>query len=138
MIDANVSLYLVSRARLALLEKSMAFADLPRVREFVRLRNREQGDYSAFTVVQVTHREGGEPEIWLFATSFVEGRSLVSFFEEDELDEYIASYQQEGWAQVSVRPNRTFRDTGESVWSAILGAERDDVERGAGPDRGGM
>lgn len=128
MIDADVSLYLVSRARLARLQKTVAFAVLPRVPENVKLRNREQGDYFAFTVVQVTHREGGPPELWLNVTSFVEGRSVVSFFEDSELDEYIAGYQQEGWVLASVRPNRTFRNTGESVWSEMGGAAQEDAE----------
>src|SRR5438874_13728858 len=107
MIDADVSLYLVSRARIARLQKTVAFAALPRVREFVKLRNREQGDYFAFTVVQVTHREGGPPELWLQLTTFVGGRSVVDFFEDGELDEYVAGYGREGWALASLVPNRT-------------------------------
>src|SRR5262245_17053737 len=121
MIDAKVSLYLVSRARIARLQKSLAFGALPRVGEFVKLRNREQGDYFAFTVVQVTHCEGGPPELWLHLTTFASGRLAVSFFEDGELDEYVAGYEREGWALVSVVPNRTFRDNGESVWSGLAG-----------------
>ncbi len=137
MIDAEVSLYLASRGRLARLQKSVAFAVLPRTREFVKLRNREQGDYFAFTVVQVTHREGGPPELWLQLTSFVEGRSVVSFIPDEELDEYVAGYQQEGWALASVVPNRTFRDDGSSVWSELAGSAPD-AEPGAAADGGGM
>jgi hypothetical protein len=123
MINAEVSLYLVSRARIARLQKTVAFATLPRAREFVKLRNRTQGDYFAFTVVQVTHREDGPPELWLQLTTFVGGRSVVDFIEDAELDDCAEGYRQEGWVLSSVTPNRTFRDNGESVWSELPGAE---------------
>jgi len=119
MIDAKLSLYLISRERLARLQKTVAFATLPRLREFVKIRNREQGDYFAFTVVQITHREDGPPELWLFLTSLVSFRQVASFLPDVELDEYIAGYKQEGWILASVVPNRTFRDNGESVWSEL-------------------
>lgn len=123
MIDAKVSLYLVSKARIVRLEKTVAFAALPRAREFVKLVNREQGDYFAFTVVQVTHREGGAPELWLQLTSFVDGRWAVDFIEDAELDDYAAGYRREGWEVASAVPNRTIRDDGVSVWSQLAGAE---------------
>jgi hypothetical protein len=125
MIEAEVSLYLASRERLARLQKAVAFTVLPRVREFVKVRNREQGDYFAFTVVQVTHCEGGPPELWLQLTSFVQGRSVVSFIEDGELDEYVAGYKQEGWALASLVANRTFRGDGSSVWSELAGSAPD-------------
>ena len=128
MIEAEVSLYLVTRARLAWLQKNVAFPVLPRVREFVKVRNREQGDYFAFSVIQVTHREGGPPELWLHLTAFVGGRSVVSFIEDGELDEYLAGYRQEGWDVASVVPNRTFRDDGSSVWSELAAAEQAEAE----------
>ena len=137
MIEAEVSLYLASRERLARLQKVIAFPVLPRVREFVKVRNREQGDYFAFTVVQVTHREGGPPELWLQLTSFVGSRSVVDFFEDSELDEYVAGYKQEGWSVGSVTPNRTFRGDGSSVWSELAGSAPD-AEPGAAADGGGM
>jgi hypothetical protein len=137
MIDAEVSLYLASRDRLARLQKAIAFAVLPRVREFVKVRNREQGDYFAFSVVQVTHREGGPPELWLQLTSVVGGRSVVSFIEDGELDEYVAGYKQEGWVLASLVPNRTFRGDGSSVWSELAGSASD-AEPGAAADGGGM
>lgn len=125
MIDAEVSLYLASRERLARLQKSIAFAALPRVHEFVKVRNREQGDYFAFTVVQVTHREGGPPELWLQLTTSVGGRSVVSFIEDGEFDEYVAGYKQEGWALASLVPNRTIRDDGSSVWTQLADSAPD-------------
>lgn len=108
MIVADVSLYLLSRERVVRLQKSVTFAALPRVGEFVKLRNREQGDYFAFTVNQVTHREGNPPELWLNLTTSVSGRSEVDFLPDGELDEYATGYQQEGWALASVVPNRAF------------------------------
>ncbi len=125
MVDVNVSLYLVSRERIARLEKTLTLSVLPRLREFVKLRNREQGDYFAFSVVQVTHREDGPPEIWLNLTSFVDGRSVADFIEDGELDEYIESYKQEGWTFASMAPNRTFKDTGESFWSELAASDED-------------
>ena len=135
MIDAEVSLYLASRDRLARLQKTVAFATLPRLRECVKVRNREQGDYFAFTVVQVTHREGGPPELWLHLTSFVGGRSLVNFVADGELDEYVAGYKREGWAVASLVPNRTFRDGGDWVWSELSATGEPDSE--PGPAAGG-
>jgi hypothetical protein len=137
MIEAEVSLYLVTRVRLARLQKTIAFRVLPRLREFVKVRNREQGDYFAFSVVQVTHREGGSPELWLHLTNFAGGRSVVSFLEDGELDEYLDGYKQEGWTVASVVPNRTFRDDGSSVWSEMGGADEAEAEPGAAPDPAG-
>lgn len=128
MIEAGVSLYLVSRDRLARLQKTVGFAALPRVREFVKLRNRDQGDYFAFTVVQVTHRESWPPELWLRLTTFVGGRSVADFIADSELDEYIAGYRQGGWVLASLVLNRTFRDDGSSVWSELAGEREPDIE----------
>jgi hypothetical protein len=110
LIAVDVSLYLISRERIARLQKSVAFVALPRVGEFVKLRNREQGDYFAFSVVQVTHRDDGSPEILLRLTSSIDGQSVVSFIPDGELDEYLTGYEQEGWVRESCVPNRTFRD----------------------------
>ena len=115
MIDTDICLYLASRVRLALLEKVVAFVALPRLGEFVKLRNCDQGDYFAFSVVQVTHREGGRPEVWLHLISSAVDQSSTNFFEDDELDELIASYDREGWSLTSLKPNRTFRGNGSSV-----------------------
>ena len=136
MIEVEVSLYLASRERLARLQKTVGFAALPRVGEFVKLRNREQGDYFAFTVVQVTHREGGLPELWLQLTTLVGGRSVADFIEDGELDEYVAGYGREGWTLSSLVPNRTFRGDGSSVWSELGGPGKPDAEPGAAADGG--
>ena len=101
------------------MQKIVGFVVLPRLHEFVKLRNREQGDYFAFSVVQITHREDGPPELWLHLSSFVGGRSVVSFIEDHELDDYVTGYKQEGWVLASLVTNRTFRDDGESVWSDL-------------------
>ena len=125
MIDVNLSLYLPSRMRLARLRKIVAFFALPRLRELVKIRNREQGDYFAFSVVEVTHREDGPPELWLFPTSKVNARSVASFFEDSELDEYVTGYEQEGWALASL-VNRTW-DSEASVWGLLGDAESEDA-----------
>jgi hypothetical protein len=133
VIEADVSLYLASRARLARVQKVVAFAALPRLREHVKIRNCELGDYFAFSVMQVTHREGARPELWLHLTQWSNGRLVVDFIEDGELNEYVASYQQEGWALASLVPNRTFRGTGESIWSELVGEADPDI----GTDRPG-
>jgi hypothetical protein len=120
MVEAKVSLYLVSRARLALLEKTVAFVALPRLREHVKFRNRELGDYFAFTVLQITHREGSLPELCLHSMSSIKGRSVVDFFQDAELEEYIKSYEVEGWVMKSLLPNRSIGEDGESEWSELL------------------
>lgn len=116
MIDTKLFLYLASRERLARLSKIVKFAVLPRMHEYIKVRNRQMGDYFAFTVVQITHREDGPPELWMYLKSFVNGRSVIDFTVDSELDEYVRSYEQEGWELKSMVPNRTFRENGESVW----------------------
>jgi hypothetical protein len=105
MIETNVCLYLHSHSRIALLEKTLSFQVLPRLQEFVKVKNREQGDYFAFSVVQVTHREDGIPELWLKLTACSESTSKVDFMEDEELDEYVAGYSQEGWKLASIKPH---------------------------------
>ena len=119
MVEAQVSLYLASHARLARLEKTVAFMALPRIREHVKLRNRELGDNFAFTVVQITHREDSLPELWLHSMSFINGRSVVDFFQDAELEEYIKSYQAEGWIMKSLLPNRSIGKDEYSHWSDL-------------------
>ena len=97
MIETHVSLYLASRERLASLQKTLSFEALPRMHEFVKVRNREQGDYFAFSVMQITHCEGGLPQLWLHLTTVFDGRVKVSFLDDGELDEYVEGYKQEGW-----------------------------------------
>lgn len=111
-------MYLVSRERIARLQKTLSFSVFPRLREFIKVRNRELGD-DYFQVVQITHREGDAPELWIHTTSFVDGKTLISFFPEEELEEYITGYEKEGWALVSQKPNKIFREDGSSIWSDI-------------------
>jgi hypothetical protein len=42
--------------------------------------------------VQLTHREGSIPEIWIHATSLENGKTLVSFFDDDEIDGWTEGY----------------------------------------------
>ena len=105
LINASVSLYLLSHSRIALLEKTISFPVLPRLHEFVKINNREQGDYFAFSVVQVTHREGGLPELWLKLITSLEGRDTEDYIDDAELDAYVAGYSREGWQLASIRPH---------------------------------
>ena len=117
--QAEVSMYLVSRQRIVRLQKTLAFDVFPRSREFFKVRNAKMGDYVAYQIVQVTHREGLIPEIWIYATSLEDGKTSVAFFEDDEIDEWTESYVTEGWQLCSSKPNRTFNDDGMSIWSKI-------------------
>ena len=108
MTNALVFLYLVSESRLAFLQKEVEFHALPRKNEWVKLRNREKGDYFAFEVLEVTHREGGLPEVTLNVLKCSE--TEYELFEEEELDEYIASYAAEGWLLKSCKANRQFHN----------------------------
>ncbi len=118
-VQAEVSMYLVSGQRIVRLQKTLGFHVFPRLREFVKVRNAKLGDYVAYQIVQVTHREGSIPEIWIHATSLEDGKTLVSFFEDDEMDEWAEGYVTEGWKLCSSKPNRTFNDDGTSIWSKI-------------------
>jgi len=104
MVRCLVRMYLDSPSRLVLLEKTVDFHALPRTGEWLKLANSEMGDYFAFRVAEVTHREGSLPELMLDRLSAPDGKSTA--FDEDELDEYVTSYLAEGWQQVSSVPNR--------------------------------
>ena len=108
MIAAEVSLYLISMDTIALLQKTMMFSSLPRVGEFVKLNNRQMGDYFSFSVEQVTHREDDMPTLWLHLIRKSNGTTTVDFIATEEIPEYIDSYKNEGWCLISKRPNRTF------------------------------
>jgi hypothetical protein len=106
MISALVFLYLASESRLASLEKEVEFHSLPRENEWLKLRNRDKGDYFAFRVKEVTHREGGLPELMLDVLKYSE--TEYELFEEQELDEYISSYTEEGWLLKSCKENTRY------------------------------
>ena len=95
-VDVEVSIYLATRTRWAHLTKVVSLAAVPRVGEFIKLRNRELGDYFGFAVTEVTYRECGGIEVMTGLLDNVENR-LYSLEEEHELDEYVTSYLNEGW-----------------------------------------
>ena len=96
MIPVCVRLYLGSETRLAFLEKEVEFVSMPRMGEWLKLKNDKMGDYFAFRIQEVTHREGRTPDIMLELPLGSEGRPEFSGREE-ELDEYVQSYVREGW-----------------------------------------
>src|SRR5215469_1741963 len=115
MIEAKVFLYLVSRERIIRLEKVIGFEAFPRLYEFLKIRNAKGLDHFAYQVVQVTHLEGDKPELWAHATSFTNGKSVVSFFGDDELDDYVQSYVDAGWKRCSSVSNKIFSEDGDSI-----------------------
>jgi len=114
-------MYMATPHRLVNLTKRLSFHTLPRLQEFITIRNDTLGDYFAFMVVQITHKEGGIPELWIHATSYVDGRSQISFWPEDEFDEWITSYEKEGWQKQGDVENRTFREEDDSIWLRFSG-----------------
>lgn len=66
----------------------------PRVGEWVKLRNEEHGNYFAIRIAEVTHIEKEGVDVMLEALDL----------EEEELDEYVASYKAEGWLHKSTKP----------------------------------
>jgi hypothetical protein len=87
-----------------MLERMMPFAALPREGESVKFANRIMGDYCAFRVDELTHREGSEPELML--EKWKKSPTEYEYLDEAELDEYVASYVAEGWRHESTVPNR--------------------------------
>lgn len=76
---------------------------MPRVGEWIKLANDKMGDYFAFGIDEITHREGSVPEVALGRLEAAAG--MVAAFEEGELQEYLSSYLQLGWAHVSTVTN---------------------------------
>ena len=80
---------------------------MPREGEWLKLANPKMGDYFAFQVREITHREGSPPEVVLDRLPPGEGAS-TPFDDESELDEYVASYVDAGWLHRStVTPPRS-------------------------------
>jgi hypothetical protein len=107
MISCLVQLYLDAPTRLCRLEKVIEFHAMPRVGEYLKLANREMGDYFGVRVAEVVHRERSLPELMLGRLEPAEGSTTA--FDEAELDEYLASYVACGWKHVSTVPNRHAR-----------------------------
>lgn len=97
MFSAQTRLYLKTPTRLAFLKRQVQFLIPPRVGEFVKLRNAEQGNYFAIRISELTHIESECIDLMLEALDL----------EEEELEPYIVSYQAEGWAHISTLPCHT-------------------------------
>jgi hypothetical protein len=114
-IAADVAMYMATPKRLVRLTKRLSFCTLPRLNEFIKIKNQSLGDYFAFLVVQITHKEDGVPELWIHTSTFLNGRTQISFWPEEELDDWIASYEDEGWKLQSDVENRMFREDDGSM-----------------------
>ena len=120
-VDADVAMYLATPKRLVRLTKRISFGILPRLQEFIKIKNETLGDYFTFLVVQITRKEDDVPEIWIHTSSFVNGRSHISFWPEDELDDWIKSYAEEAWVMESDVENRIFREDNDSMRLQFIG-----------------
>ena len=96
-IDAT--LYWVSDQRIACLSKQLDLPVLPRTGEFIKIRNQKLGDYFAFMVTEVTHREGRIPEIRL-RIDYRPGDDLPA---DPDLESDINTYVAEGWTLASLK-----------------------------------
>jgi hypothetical protein len=94
VFTAETRLYLRSPTRLAFLTRAVEFVFPPRVDEWVKLHNAKHGNYFAIRIAEITHVEKDGVDVMLEALDL----------EEEELDEYIASYQAEGWLHKSTKP----------------------------------
>lgn len=96
-IDAT--LYWVSDQRIARLSKQLDLPVLPRTGEFIKIRNQVLGDYFAFMVTEVTHREARIPEIRL-RIDYRPGDDLPA---DQDLESDINTYVAEGWTLESLK-----------------------------------
>jgi hypothetical protein len=112
VIKALVRMYLDSPTRLCRLEKVVEFEALPRAGEWLKLANAERGDYFAFGIRDITHREGQGPEVTLNKLPPSEGQ--LAAFDEAELDSYVASYIGSGWMHKSSVKNTVQADPNSS------------------------
>lgn len=82
---------------------------VPRVGEFMKFYNKEQADYFAWRVTQVTYRESGEIEVWTELLDNLDNRGY-SFETEQEFDDYFNAYVAQGWrCDRGVKSNRRYK-----------------------------
>jgi len=106
MIPIQFNIWLASKTRWAHLAKTISLPAVPRVGEFLKFRNAQQGDYFAWQVSEVTYRETGTIEISTKPLNDADERGY-SFEDEAEFDEYFRSYIDEGWqCERGIGPNR--------------------------------
>lgn len=113
-LPLEFSIWLATRTRWAHLAKTIPMAVVPRVGEFVKFHNERAGDYFAFKVTSITYRESGAIEVSTELLDNIDDR-MYSFEEEEEFDEYFASYLAEGWrCERGVGPNTRHREPKEA------------------------
>ena len=106
-MQIKFSIYMASKTRWAHLTKTISMPSVPRVGEFIRFANEEEGDYFKWRVMEVTFRgSSGRFEIMMDLLNNADERGY-SFEDESEFDECFDSYLTEGWqCERGVGPNR--------------------------------
>lgn len=112
-VDLEFSIWLASKTRWAHLTKTISMPVMPRVGEYVKFRNEQEGDYFPWRISEITYRETGQIEVRTELLDNVDDR-MYSFEEEREFDEYLQSYLNEGWrCKRGVRPNTRCKEHGQ-------------------------
>lgn len=132
MIDIDVALYFDTETRIIRLEKRICLPLLPRVGESIKFANSELGDYFAFTVEQVTHRENGIPEIWATTHELTEWKTKRCHWDTDDLDSDVSSYLEEGWTLKSDKTKQKFQPDGAADRSQPTGPQKNGTSEAAG------
>ena len=114
--SAELMLYLVSKKRILRLSKIIKYQVFPRLNEWIQVHTKDEWSNLQYEVVQITHREKGIPEIWLQSSSLKGNKRIVSFFEDDEMDDYSKAYIKSGWHLRSSSPNTIYRRNGTSIF----------------------
>ncbi|WP_087026405.1 hypothetical protein [Thaumasiovibrio subtropicus] len=96
MIEIEFSIWLASKLNWVHLVKKIHMPCVPRVGEYMKFRNKEEGDYFGWKVTEVTYRESGSIEVWTELLDNIDDR-MYSFEEDEEFQECYKSYLAEGW-----------------------------------------
>jgi hypothetical protein len=98
VFEITFQIYMASPTRWAHLKRILPFPAVPRVGECVKFHNSELGDYFGWIVRAVTYRERGDIELMMSVLEFGIDDADETSEVENELDEYVGSYQIEGWS----------------------------------------
>lgn len=103
---ALVQLYLMTSARLVRLERTIDFARVPCVGEWLRF---ESSGLLPHEITEVIHDEHGNVEVFIGAQRDESGRYMLHESDEDlqgDIDDLVGA----GWAVKSEKPNHMYKN----------------------------